>query len=240
MWDRTRQYSRIKLCEFESLDAAYEASVMGIDALGFHLFAHQNLGERVGRFGEIFRNLPGEVEKVLLTDLDLPVLWQVLFELSPGCIQLYPDWTTDEVAQLRQGCGGLRVLKVMSARPEENFTPDYTDFLRRYEPVVDGFLLDSFRQGGTGKPADWRACVDVIGMTNLPVFLAGGLTAENVADAIRIVRPFGLDSETAVSVRLPNGSLVKSMEQCRRFVDAVMRADRERVRGCDSWLGRGR
>ena len=72
MWDLDRWYTRVKLCEFESLDAAYEAALLGADALGFHLFRGQPIREKVRRYREILRFLPGGVEPVLLADLELP------------------------------------------------------------------------------------------------------------------------------------------------------------------------
>ena len=92
---------------------------------------------------------------------------------------------------------------------------------------MDAYLLDSHRVGGTGLVADWRHCEQIVRRAKLPVFLAGGLSANNVAEAIRIVRPFGVDVESGVSDRIPGGPLVKNMLKCRRFIDAVRRADRE-------------
>src|SRR6185503_9949115 len=66
MWRREIRYTRIKLCEFESLDSACEASTLGVDALGFHVFRHQAVDEKTRKFGEFFSQLPGEVERVLL------------------------------------------------------------------------------------------------------------------------------------------------------------------------------
>ncbi|HYO68060.1 MAG TPA: phosphoribosylanthranilate isomerase [Archangium sp.] len=226
MWDRARRYTRIKLCEFEALDPAYEASHMGADALGFHLFKHQVMAQKVERFREIFRYLPKTVEKVLLTDLDFEVAVQVVTELGLDSVQLYPDWPAKQVAQFRARLpSGVRILKVMSAQPEENALRDSGEFVRHYTPVVDGFLLDSYRIGGTGKTADWGHCAAVVQSSALPVFLAGGLTAENVGEALRIVRPFGVDVENGVSDRIPNGPLVKNMTKCARFIAAVRQSD---------------
>jgi phosphoribosylanthranilate isomerase len=146
-------------------------------------------------------------------------------------VQLYPDWPAPEVADLR--AAGPRILKVVSARPEENFSPDYEAVFGRYRDVVDGFLLDSSRAGGTGQTADWGHCARLVRLARRPVFLAGGLTADNVSSAIRTVRPFGVDVETGVSYRVPGGPLVKSLEKCRAFIDAVLRADRRALQRCD-------
>ncbi len=221
--DRSLRPIRIKLCEFECLDSAYEACSLGVDALGFHIFRHQNVEDKVTKFSEIFRYLPRTIDKVLLTDVAFDVLCDaILPRLQMDTIQLYPDWSAEQIRLLRRRAPAvLKILKVMSACPNENFNPDDGMFLDTYAPVVDGILLDSYRVGGTGKVGDWDHCAEIVKRTQLPVFLAGGLNADNVGDAIRTVRPFGVDVESGVSERIPGGPLVKNMEKCRRFVAAV-------------------
>ena len=143
-------------------------------------------------------------------------------------IQLYPDWSAAEIEQVRRASApGTRILKVMSAVTEENAFEDDEAFLAHYDGLVDAYLLDSYRAGGTGRTADWQHCAEIVRGTPLPVFLAGGLTAENVGEALRVVEPFGVDVENGVSDRIPNGPLVKNMQKCRRFIEAVRKADAE-------------
>jgi phosphoribosylanthranilate isomerase len=202
---------------------------MGVDALGFHIFQHQDALEKAARFAEVFRYLPAAVTKVLLTDLELDFLvGDVLPLLRCDAIQLYPDWSAEQIARLRDASPSeLRILKVMSANTDENKFGNDDEFLHYYDKVVDAYLLDSHRIGGTGRVADWQHCGDIVTKTSLPVFLAGGLTAENVAEAIQVVRPYGVDVENGVSDRIPDGPLVKNMAKCREFVAAVRSADRE-------------
>lgn len=229
-WDLSANYTRIKLCEFECLDSAYEASHIDADALGFHIFSRQNVSEKVHRFAEIFGYMPDHIHKVLLTDVDYMTLVEgVLPKLAIDAVQLYPDWTPERIGELRASLSdSVRIIKVMSAQTKENIWQDDATFVRRYAPVVDGFLLDSWRMGGTGVTADWSHCADIVRLSPRPVILAGGLRSDNVAKAIRTVRPFGVDVETGVSDRLPNGPLVKNMLKCREFVDVVRTFDRDR------------
>jgi phosphoribosylanthranilate isomerase len=213
---------RVKLCEFESLDAAYGAARLGAHGLGFHLFRTQNVRGRLRQFRAIFRYLPPRTDRVLLTDLEVHDLEFVLDRLAVHTVQLYPDWLPEQIARLR-ACRRLKVLKVMSAVPEENFADDDT-FLARYGGCVDGILLDSRRRGGTGVPADWGHCADVVRRSPVPVFLAGGLTSANVGEAVRTVRPFGVDVENGVSERIPGGPLVKDMARVAAFLEAARAA----------------
>lgn len=230
MWDLNRRYTRVKLCWFETLDAAHEASLLGADALGFHAFIHHDRAEREQRFGGILRLLPAGIDKTLLSDLPIEQLIDFVRGLKFDTVQLYPDWSVEDVARLRTALPHLRILKVMSAQPQENLTADDGAFLRRYAECVDGILLDSYRIGGTGKAADWAHCARIVRDSSVPVMLAGGLNIDNVGAAIRAVRPFGVDVETGVSDRISDNRQVKNLRKCREFVDAVMRCDRELVR----------
>lgn len=229
MWEESSRRTRIKLCEFECLDPAYEASRMDVDALGFHIFKHQDALEKAHRFADIFSHLPASVTKVLLTDVELDVLLDGIFPLVRcDAVQLYPDWSAEHIARLRsQSHPEMKIMKVMSAITAENAFGSDEEFLHHYDDLADAYLLDSNRAGGTGRVADWQHCAEIVAKARIPVFLAGGLTAENVGEAIRVVRPFGVDVENGVSDRIPDGPLVKNMAKCRQFVAAVRHADHE-------------
>jgi len=233
MWSRNSTYTRIKLCWFEYLEAAYEASSMGADALGFHILQAGTTDWRckAEHFRSVLDILPKEIEKVLLIDYPFEVTQEVLAIAPFDSVQLYPDWEPYKIAQLQAtSARRLRVLKVMSAQAHENNPTDAEEFLRRYADCADAILLDSFRQGGTGVLADIDHCSMIVKMTSLPVFIAGGLNAANVAARIRAIRPFGVDVESGISDRISGGRMLKNLSKCREFIDAVVRVDREILR----------
>ena len=224
-WDRGSNHTRIKLCEFESLDAAYEASFIGADLLGFHLFAFQDHLARARTFADIFRYLPDHIEKTLLTNLTGDRLQDVLSIIEVDAIQLYNHASREEILALRERLGyPVRILKVMSEKPAENGRDDDA-FIAYYDDIVDAFLLDSAWIGGTGVAGNWDHCAEIVRRCRSPVFLAGGLTADNVRQAIDQVRPFGVDVENGVSDRMPDGRRVKNLLKCRLFVEKVKEAD---------------
>lgn len=107
--------------------------------------------------------------------------------------------------------------------------PEALDLIPAYAPHVHAFLLDSGRPnaavaelGGTGRAHDWAVSAAFVQATERPVFLAGGLSAANVADAIRQVRPYGLDLCSGVRT---DGQL--DPEKLAAFVSAVERTDTE-------------
>ncbi len=91
---------------------------------------------------------------------------------------------------------------------------------KAYEDVVDAILLDTIagRQlGGTGKKHDWRISRAIVEELDTPVILAGGLTPENVADAIAEVRPYAVDVSSGVEREPGHKDAVK----VKRFIEAA-------------------
>jgi phosphoribosylanthranilate isomerase len=92
-----------------------------------------------------------------------------------------------------------------------------------YEGVTDFLLLDSFRPadrqvGALGVTHDWSISRRIVEEVRVPVLLAGGLGPDNVTDAIRAVRPAGVDSKTKTD---RDGSHAKDIERVHRFCEAA-------------------
>jgi len=229
VWNADAQYTRVKLCWFEELEATFEACGIGADALGFHILRGPNTNwrEKAERFRAFFEVLPARIEKVLLIDLDWETTVEALQVAPFDSVQLYPDWHPEEIERMKTAIGRpIRVIKVMSAQLHENEPSDPGAFLSRYSETVDAILLDSCREGGSGLTGDWDLCRRIVTSSPIPVFLAGGLSPSNVGDAIQAVRPFGVDVESGVSDRVAGRGLLKNLGKCRAFVSAVTLADR--------------
>jgi phosphoribosylanthranilate isomerase len=94
---------------------------------------------------------------------------------------------------------------------------------RDFEPVSDYFILDSYSDqiggiGAAGFTHDWSVSRAIVQQSSIPVILAGGLTADNVAEAIQAVKPWGVDSLTHTNLPLAGGGFKKDIEKVRRFV----------------------
>ena len=110
------------------------------------------------------------------------------------------------------------------------------EIARKLEPVSDFFLTDTWMKnepvqkfiGITGRPCDWRIAKDLVLQSKIPVILAGGLSPENVHEALVKVRPAGADSCTQTNKRDKKGNPVrfkKDFERVKRFVQEVRRAE---------------
>ena len=145
---------------------------------------------------EIAARVPPGVATFLLTcrqDADSIIEQQRRCRVNT--IQLCDRVGTDVYTELRAGLPGVSLVQVVHVRGEESF-----DEALSVAPFVDALLLDSGNPalavkelGGTGRTHDWRISRKIVESVRVPVLLAGGLAPENVATAIREVRPFGVD-----------------------------------------------
>lgn len=137
-------------------------------------------------------------------------------------VQIVSRITASEAAELAQRLPATRRVLVVHVENETVF-----DLIEGYAPYVHAYLLDSGRPnlavpelGGTGRTHDWRISAEFVRRSPLPVFLAGGLSPANVRDAIRQVKPFGVDLCSGVRTA---GRLDAS--KLGAFIEAVRQAD---------------
>src|SRR5262245_19402195 len=155
----------------------------------------------------------------LLLSADLLLLEQMISELRPSIVHL--GASTDlldpsAVQHLRQRSGALTVMRSIPVQNEESVT-----IARSYDGVADLLLLDSHRPGdiqigGLGTTHDWQIDRKIVEAVRVPVIIAGGLGPDNVAEAIKAVRPAGVDSKTRTD--RDDGSHAKDLDKVRRFV----------------------
>ncbi len=188
---------RIKICCISSVDEAALAVSCGASALG--LVSAMPSGPGVideDHIAEIIRTVPPSIGTFLLTarqDADAIIDQQL--RCRPNTVQLVDHVPEAELVRLRRALPGIALVQVIHVTGEESI-----DEARTAAPHVDAILLDSGNQklvvkelGGTGRTHDWGISRRIRETCGRPLFLAGGLRAENVREAIDQVRPFGLD-----------------------------------------------
>lgn len=193
---------RVKICCISSVREAAVAIAHGASALG--LVSDMPSGPGVVRdalIAEIIATVPPPIGTFLLTSAraaEAIIAQQV--RMRPTTLQLVDHLSADVHLALRDALPGITLVQVVHVEDE-----DSVDYALRAAPSVDALLLDSGRLkapvkelGGTGRTHDWSLSRRIRDGAGKPVFLAGGLRAENVGDAIRAVAPFGLDLCTGV------------------------------------------
>jgi phosphoribosylanthranilate isomerase len=188
---------RVKVCCIQSLDEARSAVAAGASALG--LVSEMPSGPGVipeEAIAAIAAAVPPPVAPFLLTcRQDAPSLAAQQRRVRVGTLQLCDRLPAGAHAELRSALPGVRLVQVVHVTG-----PEAVDEAREVAPRVDAVLLDSGNPGlavkelgGTGRRHDWSLSRRIREALEVPVFLAGGLTADNVAEAITAVGPFALD-----------------------------------------------
>jgi len=213
---------RIKICGITRVEDAHLAAAAGADACGLNFFAKSPRCVAFSTAAEICRQLPPSVVRVgVFVNAPVAEVIDTFDRLGLTAIQLHGDEPPEYLGQL----GGRPVIRAFRLGPEGLSTIER--YLARCEAqgVLPRMVLaDAYRPGqygGTGTRADWEALAGYGALPwKLPLVLAGGLGPDNVAEAIRRVRPAAVDTASGVEAALGQ----KSAEGMRRFVAAAREA----------------
>ncbi len=213
-------HTRIKICCIASLDEAQLAIRYGADALGLVGAMPSGPGPIDDRtIADIARFAPPTVATFLLTSHERAAdIVDHARQTCPSTVQIVRHVDPAQYEVLRARLPGTKLVQVIHVEDVSAY-----DLAGDYARYADALLLDSGRPtattaelGGTGRTHDWSISRRIVAAIDRPVFLAGGLTPDNVGEAIEAVRPFGVDLCSGIRIddRLDEGKLAK-------FVSAV-------------------
>lgn len=187
--------TRVKICGVttrEDLEAVIES---GADAIGLTVDVPVETPREIDaeRAADIVSATPPFVTTVLVTMPDpLESVAGLADRVGPDIVQVHGDSAPEDIASLS---AGLDAGVVVAVSPED---------APRYDTVADALLVDSLDEsgaGGTGATHDWERTRDLVAELSSPVVLAGGLTPDNVAEAVETVDPFAVDVASGVEER---------------------------------------
>lgn len=216
----------IKICCMQSASEVALAAAHGADALGFVSAMPSGFGPiPEALIGELIARVPAGVASFLLTsERGAAAVAGQVRRLGPTTVQLVDRPEPGCRRALRDRCPGTAIVQVVHVTG----APSVDEALAA-AGEVDAILLDSGNPalavkelGGTGRTHDWRLSERIRAGIGVPLWLAGGLTAANVGDAIAAVRPYGVDVCTGVRTE---GRLDE--EKLAAFVAAVRRPELE-------------
>lgn len=197
----------VKICGICSEGDLGQISALGPDALGFVQWPKSKRyiePETVGRW-----ETPERIKRVgVFVSPTEAELAHAARHARLDVLQIHrvpENWKLD-----RETFRGLEIWRAL--KPEELYFADHGFAFDRY-------LLDSYDPktvGGTGKTCDWNQARDLVRASDAPILLAGGLTPENVAEAIRTVKPWGVDVSSGIEIE-PG---VKDIGKVRAFIEA--------------------
>lgn len=208
--------TKVKICGITNIEDARRSIAYGADMLGFNFYPKSPRYVLPTDAQRIGAGIPGDVAKIgVFVSEDVEKIAATVRAANLDGVQLHGDESPEFVRKLRRviDCNVIKAFRV-----SDDFVAEQT---LQYE--VDGVLLDGFAPGlagGTGETFDWNVARDVSEL-GLKLYLAGGLSADNVQAAIRIVRPFAVDACSLLESRAGT----KDDEKLRRFIMEAKRDD---------------
>lgn len=191
---------RVKICGNRTVEEAHNAVHYGADAVGILVGPHSDqqkhfVGEGVAR--EIIQSLPPFITGVIVTTHNtVETISAVIEATCAPVIQCHSDISTEDIAKLCKLFPAMRFIAVVHVKDRGSI-----ERAKQYASVAHALLLDTAQKGitgGTGVTHDWSVSAEICTSVSVPVILAGGLTPENVSEAIAIVQPRAVDVRSGV------------------------------------------
>jgi phosphoribosylanthranilate isomerase len=189
--------ARVKICGLArgaDLRAAVDA---GADAVGVVSEVPIDSPREVdpAKAAELLADVPPFVTATLVTMPDSAErAVELIRTVGPDALQLHGEWTPDEIRYVRAETERKVLLAVDADDPVR---------AEEFDGVADALVIDSTDDagaGGTGETHDWAKTSDLAARLTSPVVLAGGLTADNVAEAVRVADPYAVDVASGVEL----------------------------------------
>ena len=216
---------KVQIYTLQSVEEAIEVTEIGIDNIGI-------TPASIGLPGEISYETAKEicesVEKgtkvALSVSSNIEEIIEMIMFVNPDVLHLCGEPGELNVKAIKSIKERLQKFKsklpIMQAISVDDMSA--LNFAKEYEEVADYFILDTSTTsvqgvGASGNIHDWSISKVIVENVNVPVVLAGGLSPENVKEAIATVNPWGVDSLTHTNRFLKDGSFAKDIEKVREF-----------------------
>ena len=208
---------KVKICANKSIEEAQMCLNAGADIIGILVGKKHTSNDFVDKetAKEIVEYVGGRCDTALVTHLkNADEIIKLTEFIGNNIIQLHSDIDETEVEKIVNKLPNIKLVRLIHVTSDGTICTNYTNM-----KYVDYYLLDSFnlktnQVGGTGLTHDWNKSNELIKKLNKPTFLAGGLTPENVKDAIKIAEPYGVDVNSGCKNEIGK----KDAEKVRLFV----------------------
>ena len=217
---------KVQIYTMQTPEEALAVAALGVDHVGVTPGQRGLPGEvDVALARAIVEAVRGRAVAVALTVESDPVAIEAMVRaVRPDILHLCGlagSLPPEAVRELRVRLSGLPIMQAVSVAG-----PESVDVALAYQGAADYLILDTQAPdipgiGASGATHDWSISREIVQRVRVPVILAGGLSPENVAQAARAVRPWGVDSLTHTNHPLAGRGFRKDLEQVRRFVGAA-------------------
>ena len=197
--------TKVKICGFTEPNNARDAALAGVDAIGLVFYDKSPRNVDIHSAQKIIEALPPFINRVgLFVNANPSFIDEILCEVPLDTLQFHGDESVLDCAQYQ-----MPFIKSLRVKPDTNVKEIAENFSSASALLLDSFSPSSY--GGTGESFDWSlACVKI----SLPIILAGGLTVDDVADAIKQVNPYAVDASSGVE----SAPGVKDIDKIEAFI----------------------
>lgn len=214
----------VKICANKSIKDAKMCLDAGADIIGILVGQEHNSTDFVDKDKalKICNYVNNRCDVALVTHLtNADEIIELTKYIGNNVIQLHSDILEGEVKKIKDKLPDVKLIRLIHISQDGDIITDYHKM-----KYVDFYLLDSFnlktnQVGGTGLTHDWNKSQKLIKILDKPVFLAGGLTPDNVSEAIKIVNPYGVDVNSGCKNELG----IKDEDKVKKFVSNAKRSD---------------
>jgi len=186
---------RIKICGITQPQQGKAIASFGATALGFICVPTSPRYVTIAQIQAVMEQLPERIDKIgVFANTSIEEIIQTVADSGLTGVQLHGDEESEFCQRLRQSLPNVEILKALRIRSFEDI-----DKASSYTVCVDKLLLDAYHPqqlGGTGKTLDWTMLEQF--SPSCPWFLAGGLTPDNIVEALGQVNPSGIDLSSGV------------------------------------------
>jgi phosphoribosylanthranilate isomerase len=188
---------RIKICGITTVEQGLAIAAMGATDLGFICVPSSPRHLKLDRLESIVEQLAGKVNTVgVFADFSVTTISFVVALTNLNTVQLHGTESIEFCQELRQALPDTEIIKAWRVRSSTDL-----ELIQTYRGVVDSLLLDAYHPdalGGTGQTLDWTELSAF--KPSIPWLLAGGLTPDNICNALSQLHPDGIDLSSGVEV----------------------------------------
>ncbi len=186
---------RVKICGITKPEQGKAIAQLGATALGFICVQASPRYVTPQQIRAVVEQLRVQVDRIgVFADATIEEISQIVADTNLSAVQLHGNESSEFCEKLHQSLPGVEIVKALRVK-----TPECLDRAATYAKCVDTLLLDAYHPqllGGTGKTLDWVTLQQF--RPTCPWLLAGGLTPDNVLDALRELQPSGIDLSSGV------------------------------------------
>ncbi len=186
---------RVKICGITQPQQSVAIASLGATALGFICVPTSPRYVTIAQIQAAIAPLPKNIDKIgVFANTSIALIEQTVVESGLTSVQLHGNELPEFCLELRQALPGVEIIKAFRVRSREHLQQ-----VAEYSNYIDTLLLDAYHPqqlGGTGQTLDWTMLQQF--SPSSPWFLAGGLTPDNILDALSMIRPDGIDLSSGV------------------------------------------